>query len=287
MDNCVVVYLQAVEDAVDAIGGVEFDVPERMYYSDPYQDLYIDIAPGLQVLDGKNALKLCRFRSTYGQGDLKRIEVQHDFLKAMASQMIQKGISNLPKLVEIIYNDVDTDLSPGNIAWFASQFLKSKDSDIVFQTAPNNSSGINNISFVGLDVNAWLEMVNSSINPYKDDVTVGNVNILTFGGSAGIYSTTGSIAGGWGSFACWSCEAPYHGPGEHVHSAPVQTDTGTGTTDPNGGTETPDTGTTEEPAPTEGPEIEVVYPDEGGGAVDDGGADAGTDPGGTEDSVIE
>ena len=221
VDNYVVVYLQAVEDAVNAIGGVEFNVPEGMYYSDPYQDLYINIDPGLQVLDGANALKLCRFRSTYAEGDLKRIRVQHDFLKAMASQMIQKGIPNLPELIEIILNDVDTDLTAENIVWFARQFLRCKDEDVVFQTAPNDPSGINNISFVGLRVDEWLQMINESINPYTADITTANVNILTFGGTAGIYSTTGAIAGGWISFACWSCSEPYHGPGEHVYADPA------------------------------------------------------------------
>ena len=270
VDSYVVVYLQAVEDAVDAIGGVEFDVPEGMYYNDPYQGLYINIAPGLQTLDGENALKVCRFRSTYAQGDLKRIEVQHDFLKAMASQLIKKGIPNLPKLVEIIYNDVDTDLTTENIAWFANQFLKCKDSDVVFQTAPNNPSGINNISFVGLDVTPWLEMINSSINPYKADVTTGNVNILTFGGSAGIYSTTGSIAGGWNSFACWSCTASYHGPGEHVYATQE-----TASPAPAAGTDTaeqPNPGTTEPETPgaEDGPTVmpadpEDPFPIESGG----------------------
>ncbi|MBR1496023.1 MAG: LCP family protein [Oscillospiraceae bacterium] len=248
VDNYVVVYLQAVVDAVDAIGGVEFDVPEGMYYNDPYQDLYISIDPGLQTLNGENALKLCRFRNTYAEGDLKRIRVQHDFLKAMASQLIQKGISNLPELAQIILNDVDTDLTLENIVWFARQFLRCKSDDVVFQTAPIDGSGINNISFVGLRVDEWLEMINNSINPYVANVTTGNVNILTFGGPMGIYSTTGAIDGGWESFACYTCGTPYHGPGEHTVSS---------TAGEGGGAPPPAAADNEQT----GPVIETVYAD--------------------------
>ena len=227
VDNYVVVYLQAVEDAIDAIGGVEFDVPIDMYYNDPLQDLYIAIPAGRQILDGHNALNLCRFRSGYPGGDLQRIETQHAFLTAVMKQMIAKGIPNLPDLVDVLMKDVETDLEAANIAWFLRQFLRCAEEDVVFQTAPNYGSGINGISFVGLDVTAWLDMVNSSINPYVDDVTIGNVNILTFDGGGGVYSTTGAIAGGYDSFYCLSCTIEnggvgiYHAPGMHLTFAPA------------------------------------------------------------------
>ncbi len=41
------------KEVVDAVGGVEFYVPQRMYYPDPLQDLYIDLQEGLQLLDGQ------------------------------------------------------------------------------------------------------------------------------------------------------------------------------------------------------------------------------------------
>ena len=66
---------------VDSVGGIEFDVPMRMKYSDQMQDLYIDLQPGLQLLDGDKAEQLLRFRKNnnntgYSRGDLERVEVQ-------------------------------------------------------------------------------------------------------------------------------------------------------------------------------------------------------------------
>ena len=53
---------------------MEFDVPQRMYYSDPTQDLYIDLQPGLQTLNGEQAMGLVRFRKGYATQDIMRTQ---------------------------------------------------------------------------------------------------------------------------------------------------------------------------------------------------------------------
>ena len=73
MDYYVKVDLSAFRQIVDAVGGVDFNVEERLYYVDPYQDLYIDLYPGMQHLDGDKAEQLVRFRDGYVQKDLKRM----------------------------------------------------------------------------------------------------------------------------------------------------------------------------------------------------------------------
>ncbi|MEW5935100.1 MAG: LCP family protein, partial [Bacillota bacterium] len=72
---------------VDLLGGVEFDVPRNMDYEDPTQDLYIHLKAGRQVLDGKSALQLLRFRQ-YPEGDIDRIRVQQAFLMAAARKAL-------------------------------------------------------------------------------------------------------------------------------------------------------------------------------------------------------
>lgn len=53
IDYYVKVDLDAFKDIVDAVGGVEFDVQERLYYSDPAQGLYIDLYPALSCWMGR------------------------------------------------------------------------------------------------------------------------------------------------------------------------------------------------------------------------------------------
>ena len=74
-------------DFIDALGGVKFDVPIDMKYSDPTQNLYIDLKKGEQIINGKKAEQLTRFRG-YPNADLGRIEVQRDFMKAILTQKV-------------------------------------------------------------------------------------------------------------------------------------------------------------------------------------------------------
>mgnify|MGYP000450034338 CR=1 FL=1 len=71
---------------VDAIGGVDFDVPYPMDYHDPAQNLVIEQAPGLRHLSGDDAMQVIRWRKNNGEpspGDVGRIQIQQDFLSAV------------------------------------------------------------------------------------------------------------------------------------------------------------------------------------------------------------
>ncbi len=220
-----VVNIQAMEDAVDTIGGVWFDVPQKMDYDAPDQDLHIHLEAGYQLLNGEDAVKLCRFRSGYADADIGRINTQHAFLKALASQMLTLGnIPNLGTLVTILSENVETDLTAANLAWFARQFLQCKMEDIHFYTMPfSNGCMINGTSFVSVNQDAWLEMINSALNPYTEPVTSANVNLLMSDASGTVvWSNTGVIAGGADSFRCSDCtlknggQVVWHLPGVHL-----------------------------------------------------------------------
>ena len=70
----------AFQDMVDEVGGVEIDVPKRMKHTDRAAKLFIDLQPGLQVLDGYNAMCFVRYRT--GDSDFQRIERQRQFMIA-------------------------------------------------------------------------------------------------------------------------------------------------------------------------------------------------------------
>ena len=107
----VVISNNALVQLVDAIGGVEFDVPINMDYDDSSQDLYIHLDKGYQKLNGEQAEWLVRFRHNnngtsypkeYGDNDLGRMRTQREFLKAVGSQMIQlKNITKIGSFIDI------------------------------------------------------------------------------------------------------------------------------------------------------------------------------------------
>ena len=129
MDFTVTVDLDGFAALVNAIGGVDFEVPISMNYDDPYQDLHIHFSAGMQHLSGAEALKVVRFRhnndgSGYGSEDIGRMQTQQNFLKTVAQQTLT--LSNVDKVGEfakIFQQYVDTDLSLGNLAWLGKEAI--------------------------------------------------------------------------------------------------------------------------------------------------------------------
>lgn len=110
IDNYVVINLDAFAEIVDAIGGVEMYVPQRMYYSDRSQGLYIDLQEGMQHLDADEAEQLVRFRR-YTLGDEARVAVQQTFLTAVAQKVMSPEMrSQLPSIITRIFPYVKTDI---------------------------------------------------------------------------------------------------------------------------------------------------------------------------------
>ena len=119
-DGYVLIDMDAFEAAVDLLGGVEFDVPQDMDYTDPAQGLEIHLRAGRQLLGGEQAMQLVRYRKGYAMQDIRRTEVQQEFLRALARRCLSpQSIGRLPELLSIMRQSVTTDLSLGNFLYFA------------------------------------------------------------------------------------------------------------------------------------------------------------------------
>ena len=120
----VIVNFAAVEDTIDALGGVEFDVPQNMYYSDPVQDLYINLRKGVQTLNGEQAVQLLRFRS-YPMGDIRRTEVQREFMKALFEQKASlKYFNKIDDLYKVVEDNIKSSMSYSEILTYAKIIKK-------------------------------------------------------------------------------------------------------------------------------------------------------------------
>lgn len=122
----VTVKTQAFRDVINILGGVEFDVPHvpnwhsngrrGMYYEDPYQDLHIAIPEGLQILDGKAAEGLVRFRDGYANADEERVKVQQAFLKELVKQKLSlKYVKKIPEMYDIAKDNIRTNMAPATV----------------------------------------------------------------------------------------------------------------------------------------------------------------------------
>ncbi len=185
VDHYVTVDLRAFVELVDAIEGVDFEIPVEMDYDDPEQDLHIHFPAGLRHLDGKEALEVVRWRQNndgtgYATADIGRIGTQQAFLKAAARQMLQ--ISNWDKIrsyAEIFQERVETDLELANLIWLGEQALTVGSDNITFHTLPGDGAGYyKGGSYYVLDPEAVLELVNSCANPYQRELTLEDMSIL-------------------------------------------------------------------------------------------------------------
>ena len=181
----VMVNMTAFKEVVDAIGGVEFDVPVNMYVK--WEG--INLKAGPQTLSGNQALQLVRFRG-YGSSqssaaaqagidhdDYGRMQVQQMFLRALIDQALTvKNIDKIPAILDAVGKNLRTDMDAGNIAWFAEQVLALPDDAITFSTLPTHSihygdSSMSKNYYEVIDTEAALEMINSMINPFTFEIT--------------------------------------------------------------------------------------------------------------------
>ncbi|MDR0380833.1 MAG: LCP family protein, partial [Oscillospiraceae bacterium] len=186
-DAYAVVDLKGFKKLIDAMDGVEFDVPQDMYYSDPTQDLYINLEKGRQVLDGEKAIQLVRFRSAYAAGDLRRVEVQQAFLTEAFRQLLSvRHIFKLPEFAAIAQENLRTDLSLGQMIWFGQELLKLEEDSITFHTLPGDATAsYRGLSYLVVDRDEALALINGTINPFTKDITAENVNISRLRGGRG------------------------------------------------------------------------------------------------------
>ena len=121
IDRYVLMGTEAFARAVDAVGGIEYDVPVEMHYDDPAQGLHIHLEKGRQTLDGRKAEWLLRYRSGYATGDLGRIDVRSRFLSEMLTQVKAKitAVSAVRLAAELAFS-VTTDMSAYEISRFAA-----------------------------------------------------------------------------------------------------------------------------------------------------------------------
>lgn len=185
-DFYVLVKWKAVGELVDAIGGVDFEVPFNMDYDDPYQKLHIHQQAGLRHLDGNDAMQIVRWRqnndgSHSSGGDITRLSIQQDFMKAAAKKCLTPSIFlKIPELARIFTENVETDLTVGNILALAQRaYGMDPDSGVTFQTAPVADLFMyNGASMLTLDVDGVLEIVNGGMNPYLRDIQRTDLELL-------------------------------------------------------------------------------------------------------------
>ena len=163
--NYATIEYDGVRAAVNAIGGVEVDVPFHMRYTDPYDKppLDINISAGKQIIYGDKAMEFLRFRKTnydgysgYVNGDLGRVEVQQKFIKSA----IKKSLSlKLPNVISAVYPHVKTDLTLTNLLGLGKDAIGFSIENLDTMTLPGTDKMLGGVSFYIADGEEMTKVV--------------------------------------------------------------------------------------------------------------------------------
>lgn len=177
----VIVKTEALIKLVDAIGGVEFNVPIDMKYDDSTQDLHINLKSGIQTINGEKAEQLLRFRhnnngtsysTEYGDNDLGRMRTQRDFISATLQQTLRPGnILKVGEILEIALENVETNLELSYIKDYIPYAVEFSTENLQTATLPGTTPDLdetNNVSIFVVDKDDAEELIESMFNSSED-----------------------------------------------------------------------------------------------------------------------
>lgn len=156
-----VVDTNALVKLVDAMGGVEFDVPIDMDYDDESQGLYIHLKAGKQKLNGDQAEQVLRFRHNnngttypqeYGEQDLGRMRTQREFLQTAFKQFFTlSNLFNINKFIDIAESSIETNLDFKTLKDYVPYAVDFNTEDLVTDMLPGTPELCNKV---------WVYIVN-------------------------------------------------------------------------------------------------------------------------------
>jgi LCP family protein required for cell wall assembly len=153
-------------EIVNRLDGVTIDVPYYTSYGN------VELQPGVQVLDGTQALAFVRCRYDYALGDFQRAANQRALLKAVAKKVMQAPAGEIPGLVSSLAECADTDLNSSQFIDLVSAF-QGMDIDASLYTGqvPSTTATIDGVSYVITTEDEWAivrEQYVSGTVPFVD-----------------------------------------------------------------------------------------------------------------------
>ena len=141
IDGYLALDLASFRRIIDTVGGVEIELDRAIRYTDAEQGLFIDLPSGRQVLDGKKAEMLVRYRKGYADGDIGRLGAQKKFLASLFASMQQKVNSdNAYPLAEALMDGLDTDIGIATAVALGLEALTTESERLIFVTAPGEQT---------------------------------------------------------------------------------------------------------------------------------------------------
>lgn len=154
IDHYVKVNFDGFINVIDALGGVNIDVPTRMYK--PLEA--IDLLPGYQTLDGADALAFVRWRGD-GTGDYGRIERQQQFIAALSEKLKGMSLSQTLDVASAVMDSIETDMSVKQMTSYGRHVMGMGKEDMKTYSFVGHELWINGVNYVEADQEAIANIV--------------------------------------------------------------------------------------------------------------------------------
>ena len=159
------VNFETLVQLVDAVGGVEVDVPKRI---NDWMAGDVVIEEGLQTLDGEAALVFARSRA-YADGDFARSSNQRLLIEALVTKVLSLPVDQIPGVIQSAAKCVTTDMTASDIFSLAMEFID-EDGEVTIYSSmvPSGLTMINGVSYVVTDqagLNKMMEVVEAGGDP--------------------------------------------------------------------------------------------------------------------------
>ena len=134
-DRYVAVNMRTFEKIVDAVGGIRVDLPNGVDgRTSEDRSKRLIFPPGIQILDGEQALTLARIRN---EGVFERANHQNTVMCALQKKLTSPSVVvRIPAIINSFQGAVQTDLTPEQLTQLACIGTKLSGEDITFVSFP-------------------------------------------------------------------------------------------------------------------------------------------------------
>jgi LCP family protein required for cell wall assembly len=181
-DRYIALRINASKDVINAIGGLDVPVTETLNYDDTWGHLHIHFKPGLQHMDGDQAVSYARFRHD-ACSDPCRIkrqqQIEHLTIEKLKNDKFN-DLTHIAALIDVIRRNVDTNLTADEMKSLGWAFRDLNIADVHSTQIPFTTD--KNLSCCGdvlvPDDAGRVKIVSEFIGPYRSATPVPSQQAL-------------------------------------------------------------------------------------------------------------
>ena len=164
IDYYVQINYQALINIIDALGGVDYNVPEGINVDKGS----VQIKPGENHLDGNEVMWYLRTRNIYENGDIGRVNTQQGFVKAMVDELVEKSKNmNIMTFISNYLKYVKTNLPMGIIMDLAGNINNFSSDKMDTHIVPGMEETIGGVSYYIPDYEKTWQIVDEFYGNFK------------------------------------------------------------------------------------------------------------------------